>query len=273
MWMNLWAATWIPGLEFWYLFPIGVVVATLAMSTGVAGSNFWIPIYLLGLGLEPRLAFWASLTTLLFGFGSGLLRNVRAGTLDPPTIRRYLVFAAPAAAIGAVSSTRLPVRFLLFLFAIFLLFYAAWLARAALRELARGVDTEPTDSRLRWGRATLAGFLQGAIATGSGSLLLPCLLADRRLGRRGVAVGSTVALVFACSLISVIFRLDADLLATLRAEGPTLASMLVFAGPGAAVGGQLGPRLAHRLPRRVLRLYVAVVLAAVGVLVLVRVLG
>ena len=47
--------------------------------------------------------------------------------------------------------------------------------------------------------------------------------------------------------------------------------MLVFAGPGVIIGGQLGPRLAHRLPRRYLRLWVGVLLLVVGGLIAYRV--
>ena len=214
---------WIPTLEYWYLFPTGLAVATVAMSSGVSGSNFWIPIYLLAMRLEPRLAFWASLATLCFGFGSGVVQNARAGTLDAATIRRHLVIAVPAAAIGALLSRWLPVRWLLAALGLFLLGYAGRLA------------------------------------------------VERRLAHRpATAVGSTVAVVLACSLVALAVRVDAELVDALQADWRELASMLVFAGPGAALGGQLGPRLARRLTRPVLRLYLAAVLGVVGLLVLSR---
>ena len=56
-------------LEFWFLFPLGVLIGTAGMSSGVSGSNFWIPVYLLWFALEPRTAFWIALLTMLFGFG------------------------------------------------------------------------------------------------------------------------------------------------------------------------------------------------------------
>ncbi|MEM8932050.1 MAG: sulfite exporter TauE/SafE family protein [Acidobacteriota bacterium] len=261
---------WIPSFEFWYLFPTGIAVATIAMSSGVSGSNFWIPIYLLVMGLEPRSAFWASLATLCFGFGSGVIQNARAGTIDRPTLTHVLPVAMAAAAIGAVTSRFLPIRWLLVALAAFLIGFAVRLVA----DVRRHGDAEPTGERPCRVRALLAGLSQGAIATGSGALLLPCLLADRRLGRRPAsAVGSTVMVVFACSLVAVVFRLDAALFGALHDDWPSLASMLCFAGPGAAVGGQLGPRLARRLPRRALRLYVAAVLAGVGLLVLTRTIG
>ena len=81
-------------LEYWYLFPAGIAIAVCAMSTGIAGSNFWTPVYLLWMGLEPKVAFWVSLLTMLFGFGSGVYRNLRDRTFDAHLIGRYLLVAA-----------------------------------------------------------------------------------------------------------------------------------------------------------------------------------
>jgi len=34
-------------LTYWYLFPVGLVIATLAMSAGISGANFWIPVHII----------------------------------------------------------------------------------------------------------------------------------------------------------------------------------------------------------------------------------
>ena len=97
------------------------------MSAGVAGSNFWIPIYALALGLDPRVAFWCALLTMLFGFGSGVLRNWQAGTLDGELVRSHAPWVLPAAAVGALLAPRLPVTPLLGGYAIFVLLYGLWI--------------------------------------------------------------------------------------------------------------------------------------------------
>lgn len=43
-------------LDYWYLFPISLVVATIAMATGIGGAVFFSPIFLLWLKLEPSVA-------------------------------------------------------------------------------------------------------------------------------------------------------------------------------------------------------------------------
>ena len=176
-------------LDYWFLFPTGIVVAGLAMSSGIAGSNFWIPIYLLWLALEPRVAFWVSLLTMLFGFGSGVVRNVREGTVAWGLVRRYLMIAAPAAVLGALLSTRIPIRQLLLAFASFVTLYGLWLLSEKLRRTAPG----PPHATIRWSTGALAGGLQGALATGSGTLLMPAMLDHEDVDRPATAVGSTAS--------------------------------------------------------------------------------
>lgn len=68
--------------QFWFLFPLAILIAILAMGTGVSGANFWAPVYLLWLRFDPQLGFWLSLVTMLFGFSSGLAHNLRHGTIN-----------------------------------------------------------------------------------------------------------------------------------------------------------------------------------------------
>ncbi len=255
-------------LEYWFLFPVGVLIGSIAMSSGVSGSNFWIPVYLLWLALEQRVAFWIALVTMLFGFGSGVVRNLRAGTIDWYMVRRHAVAAVPASAVGAAISPHTVQRWLLLAFALFVFGFGIVLLIKLVRQ-RRGRE-EQRHERVAWPMAIVAGLLQGAIATGSGAILLPSMLGHRRLQHHATAVGSTVVVVFLCTVVAVLFRLDGAFLETLETQWRDIAVMAAYAGPGAAVGGQLGPRLAQRIPRRHLRLYTGVLLMAIGMLVAAR---
>jgi uncharacterized membrane protein YfcA len=111
----------------------------------------------------------------------------------------------------------------------------------------------------------------GVIAVGLGELMLPRLLADRRLSHVAEAVGSTVLVIFVTSLAATLAHLNGPFLATLGEQRTTLLGAMLFAGPAVIVGGQLGPMMARHLNARTLRLYVSVTLLLVGVLMLVRV--
>ena len=256
-------------MEYWFLFPTGIAVATVGMSSGIAGSNFWIPVYLMWLSLEPRVAFWMSLLTMLFGFGSGMVGHWWAGTLDWGWVSRYAPVVMPAAAIGAWFSTHLPVQSLLLAFAAFVLSYGLFL----LQEFLAQKPERPQRDGVAWPGGVIAGSLQGLIATGSGILLLPLLMRQRGLPNHATAVGTTVALVFLASLTSVLARVDAVLWNTLVESRQQIVAMISFAAPGVVIGGQLGPVLSRHIPRPYLRLYVGLLLLLVGGLILLRVLG
>jgi hypothetical protein len=82
-------------LTYLYLFPVGIIIAILAISAGISGSNFWIPVYLIWLGLDPKTTFWLALLTMIFGFGSGIVKNLRSKTVNHSGNTAHPVCAGP----------------------------------------------------------------------------------------------------------------------------------------------------------------------------------
>ena len=103
------------------------------MSAGVSGATLWVPVYLLWLKLDAPLAFWLGLLTMLFGFGSGVIRNLPDSTFDGVLVRRYLLIAVPAALVGGWLSGSVNQAFIVALFGAFLIVYAILIAGRTLR--------------------------------------------------------------------------------------------------------------------------------------------
>ncbi|MCL7455516.1 MAG: sulfite exporter TauE/SafE family protein, partial [Anaerolineae bacterium] len=59
-------------LDYWFMFPAAVLIATIAMASGVGGATFFSPLLILALGLPPEVAIGTGLITEVFGFASGL---------------------------------------------------------------------------------------------------------------------------------------------------------------------------------------------------------
>ena len=74
--------------DFWLLFPIGIIIAILGMSSGISGSNFWIPVYIIWLKIDPKAGFWLALLTMIFGFGSGAIKNILSKTVNWYLVRQ-----------------------------------------------------------------------------------------------------------------------------------------------------------------------------------------
>lgn len=257
---------------YWYLLPVGLGVASVAMAVGISGSNFWLPLFLVALSLPPRIAFWMALATMTFGSGSGVVRNLRARTIDVRLAGRLLLLAGPAAAVGSLVSVHVPTAPLLVLFALI----------AALSGIRALLPKAPTDSASEssrpermgplWIASGIGGLLQGLVATGCGTVLLPALLEHRRAPAPRL-VGTSVLVVFVSAVTAGVARLDASMIAALQTRLHEVLGMLAFALPGVVLGGQLGPRVAQRLPRETLRRCFGVLLLLVAVLVIVRAFG
>ena len=87
---------------YWYLFPIAIVIATVANGAGIGGATFFSPLFILALQLEPRVAIGAALTTEVFGFASGVIAHTRARTIDWSVAGMLAMVAVPAAVIGSL---------------------------------------------------------------------------------------------------------------------------------------------------------------------------
>ena len=287
--------------DHWYLLPVGFAIAVLAMSSGISAGNFWVPVYLLWARFEPPVAFWMTLATMICGYGSGVVRNLRQGTLDRRIIRQHLPYTIPAALVGGYLAPALNISWLVLMFGLFVLGSGVQMLATLLRdsveeserqepELASASGKKPAvfpasaatkdhcqaiSRRKREGvrdgaTALLGGALLGLITVGLGELLLPRLLTTRRSLPAAAIVGSTVLLISVTSLAAALVRLNEPFLAGLSAQRFTIVGAMLFAGPGVILGGQLGPVVARRLRVRTLRWYVAVLLLLVGVLMLAR---
>ncbi len=59
-------------IQYWYMFPVSIVIATIAMASGIGGATFFSPLFMLALGLPPDVAIGTGLITEVFGFASGI---------------------------------------------------------------------------------------------------------------------------------------------------------------------------------------------------------
>jgi uncharacterized membrane protein YfcA len=129
--------------DHWYLLPVGFGIAVLAMSSGISAGNFWVPVYLLWARFEPPVAFWMALATMLCGYGSGVVRNLRQGTIEPHIIVQCLPVVVPAALVGGYLAPSLNVSWLILLFGIFVLGYGARMFVLAARRTGSQPPSEP----------------------------------------------------------------------------------------------------------------------------------
>jgi len=88
--------------EYWYLFPVAILIATTATASGVGGATFFAPIFLLALRLPAEVAIGTGLITEVFGFTSGLIAYIRQRLIDYRLGLSLLMVTVPAAICGTL---------------------------------------------------------------------------------------------------------------------------------------------------------------------------
>jgi uncharacterized protein len=255
-------------IGMWFLFPVGIAIATLAMSSGISASNFTVPLFVLGLQLQPKIAFWLALLSMMFGFSSGAIRNFRAGTIEWYLVGQYVVYAAPAGVLGAVISGWVPQLLLLSLFAVFIGCYGTFTLYRSL--FVHNVPLEPTETIYRK-TSIAAGILHGLIATGMGKFMVAACLNHKRCPHHAIAVGTAVVTVLVVNTCTFVARINADIIDALQQNFSRVLSIALWLIPGVLVGGQIGPRIVARISKRALVIYTSILLILVAIFIFIRV--
>ena len=273
--------------ELWYLLPTSVVIATIAMSSGIGGAVFFAPLFILVLQLEPTVAIGAALITELFGFSSGLIAYGRQGLIDYHVGRMLLMLSIPFAIAGSLGADRVPSDILKGIFAGGIIFIGIQLFlsfRNERRERLEGTGedeiSENHESELidRDGNvfrytvcapvrgaafAAIGGALLGMISVGLAELQEYRLVALCRLPAPVAVATSIFVVVITVAFASFVhiyrFATDAD-----PAALQQVASVVVFTVPGVVIGGQLGPLLQRRVDPEIMKVAIAGLFILVG---------
>ena len=272
-------------LSLWWVYPAALCIATLAISTGISGALFFVPFFLLVVGVSPAEAIGGGLMTMIFGTASGTFSYVRQGVVDFTIVKSLLLVTVPFAMAGALLAIMSDPDALRVLFGVMLFALAAFLVwsnlRRAREKAARPVPVEmqlsfhPDDTvihardgreyrYIRPGRTVSQALgAAGALVQGFMGAGLPEATTTQLILRGPVppriAVGTSVTTL----TVTVFF---AALIHALGGEPPW--HVVIWSCPGALTGAQFGARLQAKLPPNVSERVLAVVFATVGVLVI-----
>lgn len=273
-------------IEFWYLLPISIIIATIAMSSGVGGAVFFSPLFILALKLDPKVAIGTALATEFFGFTSGVIAYSRARLIDYKLAGNLLIFSIPFAILGTIYSEAIPPIILKAIFAVGLIFigfqlYNAWRKEERMKkekerqhEFNKNYESELTDSKgnvfkytvckKNMGRsfAAIGGAFLGMISVGLAELQEYHLVARCKVPPP-VAVGTSIFVVVITVLVASAGHFYAFFL-----EGPEtynqVMNLLIFTAPGVIIGGQLGAKIQSSIPEDKMKVGIAFLFAIIG---------
>jgi uncharacterized membrane protein YfcA len=276
--------------EYWYLFPISILIATISMSSGIGGAVFFSPLLMLWLKLDPREAIGAALATELFGFSSGLIAYYKAKLIDFRLAINLLLFSVPAAVLGTIYSDMVPPLVLKTIFAVGLIFigyqmFSSWrkeereTSEAAFKkEFANTFESELTDSSGKTYRytvcnksmgrsfAAIGGAFVGMISVGLAELQEYHLVARCKVPTP-VAVATSIFVV----VITVLVASIGHFYEFAKEGGEVLnqvVNIVIFSGPGVIIGGQIGAKLQKIIPEDAMKVCISFTFLIIGIFML-----
>lgn len=277
-------------MEFWYLLPISIAIATIAMSSGIGGAVFFSPLFMIGLGLEPKIAIGTALATELFGFGSGLFSYWKAKLIDFKLGFNLLLFSIPFAILGTMYGDLVPPLILKAIFGVGIIFigyqlFTSWreeekekLEASHKKEFEITHESSLTDvegnvynytiCNKNMGRmfAAIGGAFLGMISVGLAELQEYHLVAKCKVPTR-VAVATAIFVVVVTVLVASVGHFY-----EFAQEGGDVmnqvVNLIIFTIPGVIIGGQIGPRLQKIIPADKMKVSISILFVIVGAFML-----
>jgi len=276
--------------EFWYLLPISVAIATIAMSSGIGGAVFFSPLFIIGLGLEPKIAIGTALVTELFGFSSGLYAYLKAKLIDFKFGVNLLVISVPFAILGTVYGDLVPPLILKAIFGVGIIFigyqlYSSWrqeekekLEATHKKEFEVNHESILTDAdgnvykyticNKNMGRifAAIGGLFLGMISVGLAELQEYHLVAKCKVPAQA-AVATSIFVVVITVLVA-----SAGHFYEFAQEGgdvfDQVLNLIIYTIPGVIIGGQIWPKLQKVIPADKMKVGISILFVLAGAFML-----
>lgn len=267
---------------YWFMFPISIAVASVAMMAGVGGAALFSPLFLIFLGLRPDVALGTGLFIEVFGFASGFYGYAKRHLIDYKLAKEILVFTVPFAIVGAFVAKGLNPHFLQFLFAAGMFFLAyAFIKTDILVKFDQmhihhfklgGWHYTYRISKFReqlYFLSGMGGLSLGLISVGLGEINEYNFLKKMRMNP-ALAAGTSVFII----IVTAIFASLAHLLYfAVHPDNGTLTTMfniLIFAAPGVIIGAQIGVRLVQKVKEEQMKNLLAILFLIIGALALMK---
>ena len=274
--------------ELWFMFPIALAIATLAMASGIGGATFFSPLFILALRLEPEVAIGAALITETFGFASGMFAYIRDKVIDFKLGGIMLMATVPMAILGTYLGGILDPAILKLILSAGLVAVAISFLHAPDSEEVKLINAQAMETLsntnpeacivARDGEQIcyvvkrkfeglisggMGGLFVGLVSTGLGELNDYFLLKRCKVPSR-VAVATSVFVI----AVTVLAASGGHVARFAQAGPETLnrvLSLVVFTVPGVLIGGQLGPRLAARIPEHTMQVVLAILFILIAI--------
>ena len=283
---------------YWFMFPVAMCVATVAMLSGIGGAAMFAPIFMIVFPiLGPEYPFeniaaaiGVALLTEVFGFSSGFIGYYRKRLIDYKSAIPFILVGVPVGIIGALLLTTFKEfeEALRGIYGLLMLILSCILikqhtggkrandantngalinneSKRPIISLTASDGATYTYNKPRQGAGAIAtgvgGFLTGLLGVGIGEVVMP-QLAKRSCVPIPVAAATSVFVV-----IVVVAAASFTQISSLVAEGGLRAipwNVVVYTVPAVIIGGQIGPRLQGKISQHAMERSIGYLFLIIG---------
>ncbi len=265
---------------YWFMFPISILVATIAMTAGIGGAVLFSPLFFLFLNLKPDVAIGTGIFIEIFGFSSGFVGYARKKLIDYKLGKKILILAVPSAIIGVLLGKVIEPSILQLIFGIAIIILGISFIHKERQILVK--DKRFHELHLKFGKldrcyriehgkesiyllSALGGLFIGLLSAGLGEINEYNFI--KRIKLKGaVAAGTSVFIVIITALIASLSHfiyMYTHFSTSLLLE---VLSIILFAAPGVIIGAQLGVQIAQRITTDTTKRFLFVLFTIIGIL-------
>jgi len=253
--------------SLWFMFPVAIMVATVAMMSGIGGATMFTPLFLVVLKLQPAVALASGLFIEFFGFTTGMIGYARKRCIDYSLVKEVLPYSLTGTVIGLGLSFIIPKAVIELILAGILLYLSFQFLRRKKKcepvmwpEKTVVGTTQATNNSPRIGLGykmswLFGGSLFGVSSSGLGEMNEYVFLKRLRL-LPGRASGTSVMIIAISALIAALFYMSSLYASSQTDLLSTVTSIVVFAIPGVIIGANIGVQLATHISTKHMELFV-----------------
>ncbi len=284
--------------EFWWMFPVAIVIAIVVNSVGISGAALFVPFFVL---VFPILAFkltsgqsvMLGLITESFGLSSSTLAFLRFGLVDKKIAFYSLIGAIPVVIISSELSFYIPERLMYLIISLALLIGVYTLTqtdriKAFADEIAsrrilsvthqhkKNIENVTLTDRngkiysycrcsysIRLFGFTLGGFFQGISGFGIGEMGVISMIISGIPAKIGI--GTSHIIVAGTAIVASITHLARS---SATGSGEIPWNIIAMTVPAVIIGGQVAPYVAARLNTIILEKFLSVLFIVLAIALL-----
>jgi uncharacterized protein len=243
-------------IEIWYMFPIAIVIAILANSSGFSGGVLFQPIYNLILKVDIQNAVATGIATEAVGMTSGALRYIYYRMVELPIGFTMIMLTIPGVVLGNHALMVVDANILKIILGIIIFGLATMQLFNAVKLHFGTKENVPIEDIFpyMW-IPPIGGFFSAATGTGICEIAQPVI--EKGLNIKTKRANATAILV----------ESTADWIITILNLHAGFITLEIFAltGSGVLIGGQIGPYVSKYLPDKLLKIIFSICIIVIGI--------